>query len=319
MQFLRSLNRLPTSLRGGAITIGNFDGVHRGHARLIERLRQWAQRIDGPTIVFTFDPHPARILRPTDAPPPLTWAERKAELLTGLGVDALIAYPTTERLLSLTYEQFFDELVVTQLGARAIVEGPNFLFGRSRAGTVQLLSQLCEKADIALEVVEPTMEGEGLVSSSRIREAIRLGDVGAAAGMLTQPYRVRGMVTHGAGRGVALGFPTANVCAVDTLTPGPGVYAGRGIVAGVHHTAAIHVGPNPTFDDLHLKIEVHLLDFDQSLYGEPIEVVFERRIRDVERFDSVDDLKQQLAEDIATVRGWSASQSANNSADPTDS
>jgi len=284
------------------VTIGNFDGVHRGHARLIDRLQIQARAVGGPAIVFTFDPHPARILRPHEAPPPLTWAERKAELLAEVGVDALIAYPTDEALLALSPQEFFDRVVCRQLRARAMVEGPNFRFGRDRAGDVHSLASLCERADVTLDVVEPLIDDDDYVSSSRIRELIRTGDVDAAGAMLTRPYRVRGLVTHGARRGMSIGFPTANVEAVDTLLPAAGVYAGRAVAASETWPAAINIGPNPTFGEHALKFEVHLIGFQGSLYGQPLEVDFLARLRDIHPFASVDELKSQLGRDIKAAR-----------------
>jgi len=296
------LENFSPDLRHGAVSIGNFDGVHLGHARLVERLEAKAREFGGPAIVFTFDPHPARLLRPDEAPPPLTWAERKAELLTELGVDAVIAFPTDEALLALTPEEFFDRVVCQQLGARAMVEGPNFRFGRDRAGDVGRLTTLCERAGVTLEIVDPLTDGDDYVSSSLIRGRIRTGDVDTARKMLTKPYRVRGLVTHGARRGASIGFPTANVEAIDTLLPGPGVYAGRGMTIDSTWPAAINIGPNPTFGEHVLKFESHLIGFQGSLYGQPLEVDFLARLRDIHPFGSVDELKRQLANDIKTSR-----------------
>jgi len=298
---IRSLEDVPSSLCGGAVTIGNFDGVHRGHARLIERLRARASSVGGPAIVFTFDPHPVVLLRPEAAPHPLTWSERKAELLGLLGVDAVVAYSTDLALLGLSAHDFFQEVIVSGLSARAIVEGPNFRFGRDRAGNVELLEQFCERDGLVLEVVPAVVEGDQYISSSRIRDCIRAGDVDAAREMLTQPYRVRGMVTHGARRGATLGFPTANVEGVDTLLPGLGVYAGRAHCADGSWPAAIHIGPNPTFGEQTVKFETHLIGYRGSLYGQPLEVDFLARLRDIHPFDSVDDFKKQLDVDIQTA------------------
>jgi riboflavin kinase/FMN adenylyltransferase len=165
VHLIRDLDALPNDLIRGAVTVGNFDGVHRGHSRIIERLLAQSRAVGGPTVVFTFDPHPVRLLRPELAPPPLTWIERKAELLAALGIDALVAYPTDQHLLNLTPGGFFDSIIVTRLAARAIVEGPNFRFGRQRAGTIDTLKDLCKKSDVRLEIVEPLVfEGE-VVSS----------------------------------------------------------------------------------------------------------------------------------------------------------
>jgi riboflavin kinase/FMN adenylyltransferase len=243
-----------------------------------------------------------RLLRPEAAPPPLTWTDRKAELLADLGVDAIVAYPTDEGLLALSPEDFFRRIVREQLQAQAMVEGPNFYFGKGRAGDIRRLGELCVASGMSLEVVEPlTAEGQ-LVSSSRVRQLIQSGDVDAARQLLTQPYRIRGLVTHGAGRGHKIGFATANIEAIDTLLPAPGVYAGRAITGATIWPAAINIGPNPTFGEHALKVEVHLIDYAGSLYGQPLEVDFLSRLREIQPFASVDALKAQLARDVAKTR-----------------
>ena len=302
MQLLRSLDELPPSLRGGAVSIGNFDGVHQGHARIVERLREMATSVGGPSIVFTFDPHPVRLLRPEKAPPPLTWTDRKAELLAELGVDAVIAYPTDEALLSLSAEQFFSQIVRESLAAKGMVEGPNFFFGKDRAGNITLLTRLCAAAGMQLQIIEPLVAGGDYVSSSRIRALIAAGEVDQARSLLTHPYRIRGMVTHGAARGSKIGFPTANVDAIDTLLPAHGVYAGRAYLEDDRWPAAINIGPAPTFGEHAMKVEAHLIGFHGSLYGQPMEVDFLSRLRNIEKFESVEALKRQLARDVSAVR-----------------
>lgn len=306
MKLFRSLDELPPQYRSGAVTVGNFDGVHRGHALLVERLLAAAQRVGGPALVFTFDPHPVRLLRPEKCPPPLTWTDRKAQLLAELGVDATLAYPTDHRLLELTPREFFDQLLRDALDAKALVEGPNFYFGRNREGNVELLEQYCREAGISLEVV-PALELEGrTVSSSRVRALIAAGQIDLATALLTRPYRIRGMVIHGAGRGAAIGFPTANIGAIDTLLPGPGVYAGRIHVGSESWPAAINVGPNPTFGEQVLKVEVHAIGYHGSLYGEAVEVDFLSRLRDIRSFEGVDALRAQLAKDVAEAQRMAA-------------
>lgn len=306
MKLFRHLAELPADFHAGAVTIGNFDGVHQGHARLIERLVALAQRGNGPAVVFTFDPHPARILRPEQAPLPLTWTNRKALLLAELGVDCMVAYPTDEALLALTDRQFFDSIIREKMGAAAIVEGPNFFFGRNRTGNIEVLGRLAAEAGMTLEVVEPlAAEGE-VVSSSRIRTLLAAGEVQSARRLLTHPYRIRGMVTHGAGRGARLGFPTANLAAIDTLLPAAGVYAGRAFHGEGRWPAAIHIGSNPTFGEQQLKVEVHVIDFDGQLYGEPMEVEFLNRLRGVAAFNGVEELKWQLEHDIQSARNAAA-------------
>jgi len=306
VRLIRNLDDFDERLCDGAITIGNFDGVHRGHARIIERLLSQAKRVDGPAIVFTFEPHPVRLLRPELAPPPLTWTERKAELLAEIGVDAIVAYPTDEALLALEPEIFFEQIVCDRLRAKAMVEGPNFFFGHNRAGNVELLEILCRRSGIELEIVQPLVIDDEYVSSSRVREAIRRGEVAEAHHLLTRPYRIRGMITHGAGRGAKIGFATANVDAIDTLIPAEGVYAGLAFAPHGVWPAAINIGGNPTFGENAHKVEVHLIGFHDSLYGQPLEVDFIDRLRDIQPFDSVEALKNQLEQDVQRTREFVA-------------
>ena len=306
MKLIRKLSQLPMELRGGAVTIGNFDGVHRGHAALIALLLQRASELSGPAIVFTFEPHPVRLLRPEVAPPPLTWIERKAELLADLGVDAVVACPTTKQLLNLRAAEFFQQVIVDKLCAKAMLEGPNFYFGRGREGDVNTLQALCSSAGIGLQIVEPvrTVPSGGapageFVSSSRIRDRLREGRVAEARAMLGHPYRIRGMVTHGAGRGGSIGFPTANLDGVDTLAPAHGVYGARASVDGKEYAVAVNVGPNPTFGDAAFKIECHLIGFEGSLYGRILEIDFLARLRTIRTFGGVEPLQEQLRKDVA--------------------
>lgn len=302
MPIVRDLCNLPDAARGGAVAIGNFDGVHLGHLRIVRQLLKRAREVGGPAIVFTFDPHPVRLLRPAECPPPLTWTKRKAQLLAEHGVYKVVAYPTDEALLRLSAKEFFEKIVREALDAKAMVEGPNFYFGHKREGDVELLGQLTADAGMTLDVVEPFMLGDELVSSSLIRKLIAEGEVARAAEMLSAPYRIRGMVTHGAGRGAQLGFPTANLEAVDTLLPKEGVYAGRAWLDGEPHQAAIHLGPNPTFGEGQVKVEVHLIDHDETIYGMPLEVEFLERLRGIEKFEDQAALVEQLQLDIVQAR-----------------
>lgn len=307
MPIIRELSQLPDSARRGAVAIGNFDGVHRGHLEIVRRLLERARDVGGPGIVFTFDPHPVRLLRPDQCPPPLTWTERKAELLAAHGVYMVVAYPTDEELLQLSAKQFFDQVVLGALEAKAMVEGPNFYFGHNREGNVGVLSQLTKSAGITLDVVPPVEVDGEIVSSSRIRSLISIGDVATARQLLSAPYRIRGMVTHGAGRGGKIGFPTANLQGIDTLLPKSGVYAGRACVQSILYPAAINLGPNPTFGESALKVEIHLLDYHDSLYGQPLEVEFLARLRDVTPFAGVEVLVAQLQKDVQRTREIAAS------------
>ena len=302
MRLFRDLDNLPDEFCRGAVTIGNFDGVHLGHARIIERAVTAARRLGGPAVVFTFDPHPARILRPDRAPVPLCGTDRKAHLLAELGADAVIAYPTDKAFLKLEPGEFFERIVLLRLGARTMVEGSNFRFGRGHLGNIDALGRLCGEAGVALEIVEPIQVDGRIVSSSRIRTLLAHGQVDQARRMLTEPYRICGTVIRGAGRGTHLGFPTANLAGVDTLLPGEGIYACRAFVEGRVWPAAMNLGPNPTFEEGLRKIEVHLVDYEGQLYGRRMEVDFLARLRDIVRFDSVDQLTAQMDRDVAATR-----------------
>jgi len=293
------LGDIDASLLGGAVTIGNFDGVHRGHARIIERLRTLAKQVGGPAVVFTFDPHPARLLRPDTVPPSLTRITDRLELLSELGVDATVVYPTDQQLLALRPAEFFERIVVEALSARAMAEGPNFYFGRDREGNVDVLAELCRVHDLRLEIVPPLEVHGETVSSSRVREQIRHGDVVAARTLLGRPYRLRGVVGRGARRGATIGFPTANLQEIETLLPAAGVYAARAILAGHRGPAAVNIGSNPTFGEDAIKVEAHLVGFNGDIYGRSIELHLLARLRDIAPFPDVAALQQQLERDVA--------------------
>ncbi len=249
-----------------------------------------ARRQNVRAVILTFDPHPARLLHPQQAPTPLSWTAHKARLLHDLGVDAVVAYPTNRDLLDLTAREFFDRIILVQLRARGMVEGQNFFFGRDRGGSVEVLGQFCQAAGIPLEVVEPAEIDGQPVSSSRVRSLISAGQVAEAARLLARPHRIRGTVIHGQGRGNSLGYPTANVGQIDTLLPGEGIYAGRAWIDGRSYATAMSLGSNPTFDESEQKVEAFLLDYQGDLYGLPIEIDFLARLRDIKRFESPDQL-----------------------------
>jgi riboflavin kinase/FMN adenylyltransferase len=288
-----------------AVAVGNFDGVHRGHAALVTRLRTVAGALGVPAVVVTFDPHPALVVRPDAAPVPLTTMARRVELLLALGVDAVVVQPAEPRLLALSAEGFYRLVLRERLQAVALVEGPDFRFGAGRAGDIATLARLSGADGVRLEVVDPVQVDGAMVSSSRVRRLIAAGDVDGAGGLLTAAYRVTGRVVSGARRGATIGFPTANLADIATVLPGPGVYAAR-VTADdrvgapvVGHPAAVHVGPNATFGETALSVEAHLIGFSGDLYGRTLHVDFLTRLRDTHRFDGVEALCAQLAVDVA--------------------
>lgn len=283
-----------------AVSVGNFDGVHLGHAAIVRQVCAAARRLDVPAVAFTFDPHPAVVLRPDAAPAPLTTPARRAELLLDLGIDAVLVQPTDRPLVSLPAEQFYAEILRGRLRARAIVEGPDFRFGANRAGDIHLLGALCGRDGVTLETV-PAVMADGLpVSSSRVRSLVSAGDVRQAAILLTSPYRLTGTVVEGAKRGGTIGFPTANLAEIATLMPAAGVYAARVTLPdGAFRPAAVHIGPNISFGETRITVEAHLIGFSGTLYGSTLDVDFIERLRDTHRFDSIDALKAQLSSDVA--------------------
>lgn len=291
----------PQDYRGGYVAIGNFDGVHRGHRRIAERLVELARQEGRPAVVFTFDPPPVELLRPGQVPPRLSTLETKAELIAEAGVDSLIVYPTDHALLNLTPAEFFESIVRGELQGRGMVEGPNFFFGHNRAGNVETLRMLCEAAGMSLEVIPPMHRGSRMVSSSEVRRLIESGDVDTAVDLLGHPYRVTGRVGQGAARGRTLGFPTANLECIPTLLPCDGVYAGVARNLDRPYSAAVNVGPSPTFGETQRRFEAHLIGFDGDLYGRELKIDLIARVRPTQKFSGPDALREQLARDVARV------------------
>lgn len=292
-------DQLPEQFRRGAVTVGNFDGVHHGHAEIIRCMKAHGL----PLTVFTFARHPRQILNPSDAPQRLTSLARQEELLRALGIETVIFAPT-EKILSWPPETFFQKVIVDFLDAAVVVEGPNFHFGRGRMGNTRLLERLCTDSGRQMKVVETLLEINGSpVSSSRIREMISLGNITNANTLLTAPYRLTGTVIHGEARGRTLGFPTANLGEIQTLIPGHGVYACRAILEnGISCPAAVHIGPNVTFGETETKVEIHLLDFCGDVYGETLSIDFHSRLRKLVTFPDRNALMKQIDQDISETR-----------------
>jgi riboflavin kinase/FMN adenylyltransferase len=299
---LRLGERPPEDVRGGVVTVGNFDGVHRGHATLLSAARELAPQHGNKVIAVTFDPHPLVLLAPDRYQPPLTTIAERARLLQLSGADHVVALRTTANLLALSPLAFFGDILEDALWARGIVEGFNFRFGNDRAGSNAFLQATCYQSGVAFREVPAFQLGGRPVSSSRVREALVNGDLPAATELLGRHYRVTGTVGHGARRGRTIGFPTANLDAVETLLPGNGVYATRVQTARGTFAGAAHIGPNATFGEESRKLEVHLLDFDGDLYGQTLNVNFVARLRGTEKFTGVESLIEQMKKDVAEAR-----------------
>jgi riboflavin kinase/FMN adenylyltransferase len=301
---IEDFSEVPGRLRGAFLAVGNFDGVHLGHAHLIARLRAQADATDAAAVALTFDPHPVAFLRPGRAPAPLLWTARNAEMLQQAGATKVGLFKTGPWLLGLTAREFFDKVVLGQFAARGMVEGPNFYFGRDRKGDTTQLGAWCREAGLSFEVVAPSTVDGQLVSSSRVRTALAEGRAGEAARMLGRPHRIRGFVTHGAARGAGLGFPTANLDGIDTLIPGDGVYAMLALIDGQGPPipTACHIGPNVTFGEQERKVEAHLIDFSGDLYGRTVHLDILEQIRPSRKFAGLDDLLPQIRDDVDKTR-----------------
>jgi riboflavin kinase/FMN adenylyltransferase len=284
------------------VAVGNFDGVHRGHAALVAELRRQARAVGGPAVAVTFDPHPLKVLRPEQFQPVLTTVSERARLLHGCGADAVLFLKTTPALLQLGAAAFFQQVLQDRLAARAIVEGTNFGFGRNREGTIETLALLCRQAGLPLAIVPPVLRGGRPVSSSRVRKALERGAVREAADLLDRPYRLQGTVVTGRQRGRTIGFPTANLEKIETLVPGDGVYAVEVQRGDESWPGALNIGPNPTFGEHARKVEAHLIGFQGDLLGQTLAIDFLDRLRDTRPFASVAELVEQLRRDIEDCR-----------------
>jgi riboflavin kinase/FMN adenylyltransferase len=302
MEVVQGTGALPLDVES-SLTIGVFDGVHLGHRAVIGRAVDVARRQGVQPVVVTFDRHPLEVLSPGKTPKLLTTLRRKAGLIEALGVSTLFVLEFTDEVSRWPPEGFVDRVLARGLGARHVVVGTNFTFGHKAAGNLEVLSGLGEARGFTVEGMTLSKVDGRPVSSSSIREALAEGDLAWPLRALGRRYSVEGTVVPGAGRGRDLGFPTANLRTPEgILLPGRGVYAGRAGLDGTWRTAAINVGMNPTFGDEPLHVEAYLLDFEGELTGRVLTVEFWDRLRDEERFGSVEALARQMADDVERTR-----------------
>jgi riboflavin kinase / FMN adenylyltransferase len=291
-----------------AVTVGNFDGVHRGHQSLVAEAVAQARTGGGTAVALTFDPHPSRVLSPDRAPSSLMTLDQKEEALAALGIDRLAVLPFTFELSREPAADFARRVLREALGARVVVVGEGFRFGRGREGDLALLTGLGRTLGFEVRGTSPVFHEGAPISSTRIREALARGAVRAAKEMLGRPFFVDGAVVRGAGRGRTLGLPTANIEVVNETLPARGVYACRCRVIPPHgdpeaaHPAVVNIGHRPTFGGGGLSVEAHLLDFEADLYGRSLRVLFEERLREERPFPDADALVRQVRDDIGRAR-----------------
>ena len=300
MKVHRDLNNF--NAHNPVLTIGTFDGVHLGHRKIISRLHDLAASIDGESVIFTFDPHPRKVVSPSETNLRLlTTLDEKIALFEEAGIDHLIVYPFTPEFAKLTYEEFVEQILVGQIHVKSLVVGYDHKFGKGRQGDFDLLKSCADRLDFQIEKLDVLLVNESNVSSTKIREAIQVGDFETANAYLGYPFTIHGMVVEGQRLGRTIGYPTANIDAMDPdkIITGYGVYAVRVTVRNQTYTGMLNIGSRPTVNHNadHRTVEVNLFDFSDDIYGEPVEVVFYHKLREEQKFASLDALKEQLAQD----------------------
>lgn len=285
------------------VTVGTFDGLHRGHQALLERLRQKASELGRRSVLVTFEPHPLEIVRPESAPRLLTVPDEKLEILAQTGIDHVVFVRFDRKLAGYEPRRFVEEILVGRIGVAHLVIGYDHGFGRDRTGDAELLRAIGDELGFGVDVVPPILVDGEAISSSLIRRALEAGDVARAAAALGRPYTLSGTVVPGAGRGRDLGFPTANVRIPDArkLLPLDGIYAVRAEIDSRRLDGLLHLGPRPTFDDPAVTVELHVLQFDGELYGRRVRIALCHRLRGIERFDSAAALVGAMEADRAAA------------------
>ncbi|HSM89439.1 MAG TPA: bifunctional riboflavin kinase/FAD synthetase [Desulfobacterales bacterium] len=306
MHLIQHTDEITAPFKNGVITIGNFDGVHIGHQALFYEVIERANAIDGTSIAMTFEPHPLRVLKKNHTPPLITLLEQKVELIERSGVDVLICVPFTLEFAAVTAVSFVEDLLVRKIGVKAIVMGEDYAFGRNREGNIELLNTLAPRLGFEVIVTSLIRSVQGIsarISSTAIRELVQAGEMQQACKMLGRHFQLRGIVVAGRDRGgKLLGFPTANLKIEEELCPKTGIYAVTVETRRGLHLGVANIGYSPTFDDRQFTVEVHILDFNEAIYGEKIRVNFVKRLRGEIKFAGIEALKQQIGKDIEAAR-----------------
>jgi riboflavin kinase/FMN adenylyltransferase len=303
MERLDGGSAVPQALRGGIVALGNFDGFHVGHQAVVARAVERARAEGRPALVATFDPHPVRFFRPDTPPFRLTTLDQRERLFASAGADAMIVFRFDPELAATSAEDFAAERLVRLIGAAGVATGEDFTYGRGRGGNVEVLAKAGERLGFSVDSVGAVSDPHGPVSSSRIRDALVAGDCETATRLLTRPFAIEGVVEHGDKRGRTIGYPTANIALGPYLRPRFGIYAVRGrLPDGRIVDGAANLGIRPTFEPPRELLEPYFFDYEGDLYGRTIEVELIAFIRPEAKFDSLEALEAQMAEDCAEAR-----------------
>jgi riboflavin kinase/FMN adenylyltransferase len=299
----RSIDELKDTISGSCVTIGNFDGVHVGHQRLMARTCARAKKCGLVSVVVTFDPHPMTVLMGAKTPPFLSSTRQRLALIEQQGPNVTLVLEFTRQMAALEPEEFVRRYLLEGLSMRELVIGYDYAMGKGRKGNFDLLSKLGQDLGFGVERLNPVIVGGAVVSSTRIRDLVQSGNVWDARPLLGRFFEVQGTVIDGMKRGASmLGFPTANLALEGTLLPKPGVYAVWAILDGEPLQAVANVGYNPTFGDTGLTLEAHIMDFNRNIYGQSLSLQFVQRLRSERKFDSLDALKARIADDVRLGR-----------------
>ena len=302
MEIIRVREKIYQSFVAPSVALGNFDGVHLGHREIISRTVDRAHSKGRDAVVYTFDPHPRLVLNSAPDVPRITSPRERADILEFLGIDVLILAEFTVEFAAQTPSEFVENVLVEELGIKHVFIGSNYRFGKARAGTPETLKEMAPLFGFTCHVVPPVTLGDAVVSSSRIRGHLMAGEISQANQLLGREFTIEGRVIHGHHRGKKLGFPTANLKPEVKLHPPEGVYAVYCRVGDSIHQGVMNIGFNPTFQDRRVSYEVHILDFDQDLYGETIRVYLVERLRPEMTFSGVEELKAQIGRDVQKGR-----------------
>jgi riboflavin kinase/FMN adenylyltransferase len=303
MQVIFNLNELTEPLTNPVLTIGNFDGVHKGHLALFDKVKERAKAIGGQSVVMTFEPHPLKIMRPADGPRLITHTGQKLELIEKAGIDIIVCVSFDRDFAAIPAREFITGILVHKIGIKEIVVGYDYTFGHNREGDINLLREMGDSFGFVVHLVGPIEIDHTLVSSTSIRRMIHEGRLGEAKVLLGRDFEVQGTVVKGHDRGGRLlGFPTANLNPHGELLPKRGVYAVKLLIDDVLYNGVTNVGYNPTFGDTGLTVETHVLDYSGDLVGKTIKVRFLQRLRDEKTFKSLDELSDQIARDVAQAK-----------------